>query len=159
MLSLRLLPMTRHDFDGWKAGSIKDYADEKVKAGNWTDEEAPRLAEQTFAYILPQGFATQDHHFFSIEDPAVGAKVGILWYSVNREGKRPFAYIWDLAIFEQHRRRGYASEALRLLEEKVREQGLDTISLHAFGHNNAARELYEKFGYVVTNVNMSKEIA
>ncbi len=70
------------------------------------------------------------------------------------------AVLWaDLAIFEQHRRRGYASEALRLLEEKVREQGLDTISLHVFGHNHAARELYEKSGYAVTNVNMSKKIA
>ncbi len=150
--------MTRDDFEAWKNGSIKDYADEKVKAGNWVAEEAPRLAEQTFASILPQGFSTQDHHFFSIENSSSGEKVGILWYAVNREGKRSLAYIWDFAIFEQHRRRGYASEALRLLEEKVREQGLDTISLHVFGHNHAARELYEKSGYVVTNMNMSKKI-
>ncbi|TMI31982.1 GNAT family N-acetyltransferase [Candidatus Bathyarchaeota archaeon] len=159
MLSLRLLPMTRDDFDEWKSRSIKDYADEKVKAGNWTAEEAPRLAEQTFASILPKGFSTQDHHFFSIQNLSPGEKVGVVWYSINREGKRPFAYIWDFAIFEQHRRRGYASEALNLLEERVREQGLDTISLHVFGHNHPARELYQKSGYVATNVNMSKKIA
>ncbi len=48
---------------------------------------------------------------------------------------------------------------MRLLEKKVREQGFDTVSLHVFGHNHAGRELYEKSGYVVTNVNMSKKIA
>ncbi len=159
MLSIRLLPMSREYFEEWKSGSVRDYADEKVKAGNWAAEEAPRLAEQSFASILPQGFSTKDHHFFSIENPSAGEKVGIAWYSANREGTRPFAYLWDFLIFEQYRRRGYASEALRLLEEKVKEQGLDTVSLHVFGHNHAARELYEKSGYVVTNVNMSKKIA
>ncbi len=93
MLSLRLLSMTPDDFDRWKTGSIKDYADENVEAGNWTAEEAPQLAEQSFASILPQGFSTKDHHFFSIEDPGVGEKVGIVWYSVNHEGKQPFAYL------------------------------------------------------------------
>jgi ribosomal protein S18 acetylase RimI-like enzyme len=151
--------MTQDDFDEWKTRSIRDYADEKVKAGNWKLEEAPHLAEQTFASILPQGFSTKDHHFFSIRNASSGEKVGIVWYAVNREGKRPFAYLWDFLIFEQYRRRGYASETLRLLEEKVREQGLDTISLHVFGHNHAAKQLYEKSGYLTTNIQMSKKIA
>ncbi len=150
--------MTQDDFDEWKTRSISDYADEKVKARNWTAEEAPRLAVQSFTSILPQGFSTKDHHFFSIQNASAGEKVGIVWYAVNREGKRHFAYLWDFLIFEQHRRRGYASEALRLLEEKVREQGLDTISLHVFGHNLAAKQLYEKSGYVATNIQMSKKI-
>ena len=80
--------------------------------------------------------------------------MGIVSYAVNRGDDRSSAYLWDFAIFEQYRRGGYASEALRLLKEKVREQGLNPISLHVFGHNHPARELYEKSGYVVTNVNM-----
>jgi len=47
---------------------------------------------------------------------------------------------------------------MQALEERVRHLGLSTISLHVFGHNHAARALYEKLGYVTTNVMMSKTL-
>ena len=159
MLSLRLLSITQDDFEAWKTGSIKDYADEKVKAGNWTAEEAPGFAEQTFVSIPPQGFSTADHYFFSIENPSAREKVGIVWYSINREGKRSFAYIWDFAICEQHRRRGYGSEALRLLEEKWGSRGLTPYHCTFLGTTMPPESCTGKAGYAVTNVNMSKKVA
>ena len=56
------------------------------------------------------------------------------------------------------RRRGYGEQAMAAIEDKVRELGLDTIDLHVFGFNTAARALYEKMGYSVTDVNMRKRL-
>ncbi len=61
-------------------------------------------------------------------------------------------------IYEDYRRRGYATQALRAIEEKARELGLNNIALHVFGHNDGARVLYEKVGYVVTDFIMAKDL-
>jgi ribosomal protein S18 acetylase RimI-like enzyme len=44
------------------------------------------------------------------------------------------------------------------LEVKARELGLATLSLHVFVFNHEARALYEKLGYAITNINMSKAL-
>ncbi len=49
-------------------------------------------------------------------------------------------------------------QAFQALEIKVRELGLHTIALHVFGHNHAARAMYEKLGYITTNVQMLKTV-
>ena len=36
--------------------------------------------------------------------------------------------------------------------------GLHKMGLHVFGHNLAARALYEKLGYVPVNINMEKQL-
>lgn len=36
------------------------------------------------------------------------------------------------------------------------EIGLKSIRLHVFGHNKIARRLYEKLGYIETNIKMKK---
>ena len=70
----------------------------------------------------------------------------------------PYGFIYDLRIYDEYQRRGYARQAMLALETKVRELGLDTISLHVFGHNHAAKALYDQLGYEVTNINMSKKL-
>ena len=36
--------------------------------------------------------------------------------------------------------------------------GIDTVGLHVFGYNHAARTLYEKMGYQVTGIGMTKTL-
>ena len=45
-----------------------------------------------------------------------------------------------------------------VLEDKVRELGLDSISLHVFGHNHAAIALYQAAGYETTDLHMVKKL-
>lgn len=66
--------------------------------------------------------------------------------------------MYDFLVYEPYRRCGYGWQALQALEQNVRALGLDTIGLHVFGHNHAARALYEKAGYEVTNINMAKKL-
>ncbi len=44
------------------------------------------------------------------------------------------------------------------LEVEARRLNLEAIRLHVFGHNTAARPLYEKLGYEPTNINMFKSL-
>jgi ribosomal protein S18 acetylase RimI-like enzyme len=73
-------------------------------------------------------------------------------------GGQTFAFIYDIIIFEEYRRRGYGEATMLAVEEKVREQGLNSIALHVFGHNHAAKTLYEKIGYEITDINMMKKV-
>src|SRR5256885_13290165 len=50
----------------------------------------------------------------------------------------------SIEVDSQFRRRGYAMQAMLRLEDEARGMGLGSIGLHVFGHNTAARPLYEK---------------
>lgn len=82
----------------------------------------------------------------------------MLWIQVM-DKPTPRAFIFNIEIDPRFRRRGYAMQAMTRLEDEARRMGLDSIGLHVFGHNTAARPLYEKLGYVATNINMSKRLS
>lgn len=154
---LQLVPMTEPEFQAFRTEDIAGYAQEHVKTGRWRPEEAMGLAEQEFDYLLPDGLATPNQYLFSLRDEALGTAVGRLWFAVQEgEGGEPIAYVCNIIIFKAFRRQGYGSQAMQALEEKVRALGLSTITFHVFGHNHAARAMYEKLGYETTNVMMRK---
>ena len=155
---MRLEPMDEAGFETYYKSTVKDYAQEQVKAGNWSAENAPQLSEQQFKQLVPDGLASENHYFFFIEDETLAAKVGILWFGVQDHEAGPRAFVCDVEIYQEFRRRGYATQAFEALEAKVKELGLTTISLHVFGHNHAARALYEKQGYIITDLVMSKTL-
>ena len=118
------------------------------------DEMIEKLRDQ----FLPDGLATLNHFFFTIQDKDSGASVGELWYTiVERDGKRQF-FVMDIEVREEYRRRGYGTAAFRVMEEAARNAGITTISLHVFAHNRPARAMYEKLGYVGHDEMMSKEL-
>jgi ribosomal protein S18 acetylase RimI-like enzyme len=155
---IELQPIRPAEYDRWLAKTVGEYADEKVRAGNWPAEGALERSQQEFRDLLPDGPATPKNHLFSLHDPATNQNVGVVWIALVDRGPKPIAFVYDFIVFDEFRRRGYASQALQALEAKVREFGLDTISLHVFGHNHAAIALYQKQGYIPTNINMSKKL-
>ncbi len=154
---IQLKPMSENEFNQYLEVAIADYAQEHVKGGRWTADEAPAAAQAEFDHLLPDGLATENHHIYSITAEGESQPVGMLWFAVRNQGG-PKAFIYDVQVYESFRRRGYATEAFQVFEDKVRQLGLDTISLHVFGHNHAARDLYKKLGYTETNVMMSKTL-
>ena len=48
--------------------------------------------------------------------------------------------------------------ALLALEAKVKELGIDKIALHVFAHNHVARALYEKAGFEITGIYLTKKL-
>jgi ribosomal protein S18 acetylase RimI-like enzyme len=155
---VRLVPMTPDEFNAFLERDIAQYAAEKLKAGNWSSAEALQRSRDEHYQLLPQGLATPGHHLFTIRDDDIGQGVGTLWLAEQRGWAKPTGFIYDLYIDERFRRRGYASRAMLALEEKAVELGLDTLALHVFGHNHAARVLYEHLGYEIMNINMAKSL-
>jgi ribosomal protein S18 acetylase RimI-like enzyme len=148
--------MTDAEFAAWRAESIVSYGAEKVRAGNWTEAEAPALAESSFQELLPDGPATPGHHQFALEREG-GGVIGSVWIHL-KPGPQRVAYIYDFVIDPDFRGQGYAKSALAAAEREMRRLGAKTSALHVFGHNAVARRLYESTGYVVTNLNMAKEL-
>jgi ribosomal protein S18 acetylase RimI-like enzyme len=147
--------MVPADFDPYMETLTRAYADDHVKTGRWTKEEGPGKAREEVRILLPNGRETPNHFFYSILADPSEEKVGSIWLAMEPRG----AFIYDLVIFEPYRRRGYAEEAMRLIERVASEKGARRISLHVFGDNVGARKLYIKLGYSETNVVMSKPLA
>jgi ribosomal protein S18 acetylase RimI-like enzyme len=47
---------------------------------------------------------------------------------------------------------------MEAIEDEVRKLGISKIGLHVFGFNAAARSLYDKLGFEVTDTSMEKNI-
>ena len=156
---LHLRPMDAGAFTRFLARAVPEYAAEKVRSGQWSPEEAQARSEREFQDLLPQGPDTPDNVLYTLHDPHEDADVGVLWYALQRTPHATTAFIYEVEVFEAYRRRGYATQAFTLLETDAAARGATRIGLHVFGHNTAARALYEKLGYHATNINMRKELS
>ena len=154
-----LTPMTPAEFDAWLAETIPDYARDKVANGQWTEAESLARARSETEGLLPHGLATARHHLWTIRAQPDGASIGTLWLAEQQLGARRIAYVFDFRIAAAHRRQGHASRAFIAMEDQVRALKLEGVSLHVFGHNAAARALYERLGYATTSLMMFKPLA
>jgi RimJ/RimL family protein N-acetyltransferase len=148
--------MTGAEFNHWIQESIKEYAEEKTKAGNFQQETSLEQAEEEFKQLLPEGKETKNHYLFMLFQEESQEVVGNLWIHVKEEDKEIFIY--DIKILESKRGSGYGKEALASLDSFAKEMAISKISLHVFGHNKIAISLYQKTGYEITNVLMSKTL-
>jgi ribosomal protein S18 acetylase RimI-like enzyme len=84
--------------------------------------------------------------------------VGTLWYGqMIREG-RQIVYVFDLRIYPEFRRRGYAAAALAEVEKFAAQRRLEAVGLHVFSHNAPALALYSKLGFEPVNGLMFKRL-
>ena len=154
MITLRR--MNDIEFQSFLADSIQSYAVDKIRSGNWSDEEADRRSREEHTRLLSDGLETPNHFLYTIEFDQ--QPVGRIWLTSDAKTAGGAGFIYDLYIEEGLRGQGLATQALRLLEEEAVGLGLSRLSLHVFGFNKAAIALYKKLGYKVTNLNMSKDI-
>ncbi len=155
---VQLIPLTESEFQSYLKEGIQRYAEEHVRAGNWHPAEAVEKSRIEHQQLLPEGLASKNNYLYSIVDENSGSRVGIIWFAVDLERPLRLAFIYDFQIFNEFRRRGYGSQALEALEEKVTESGIEAISLHVFGHNQIAQTLYQKMGYQITGIQMTKRL-
>ncbi|MEK3789646.1 GNAT family N-acetyltransferase [Paenibacillus sp. FSL K6-1230] len=159
--NIQLRRMNGEEYERFIKRLIQDYAADKVQAGTWTEEEAPRLAEESLHTYLPQGLDTPDAYLYVItlrEQQGDEQGIGIIWFNITDTPVGPEAFILEFWIEDAYQGQGYAKQTLRALDEEARNRGIRKIGLHVFGHNTRAFELYKKRGYVVTDIQMSKEL-
>lgn len=154
--SVELRPMTPTEFASFRRRSQRWYAAAKVRAGNWLPGEAQRRTAALWAKLLPQGQATPDQFFRTIEKE--GRQAGYLWFGIIPDGDRRVAYLMDLYVMFPRRRQGVARHALDKMEAELGRFGVDCLRLEVFGQNRGARALYARLGFVETNVEMAKPL-
>ena len=150
--------MSQNSFLGYKENLIRGYAQEKVKAGTWLEEESLQKAIETTERLLPQGINTPNHHMLDIVLADSNEKIGMSWLHFDNERLQKEAFIYDFFIEKDNRDKGFGTAALNALEEYVRALGAKKLSLHVFGHNERAVHLYQKVNFQITDLVMSKEL-
>lgn len=151
MITLHL--MTEDHYKDYLEKATEKYAQEKVLAGNWYQDQALIKAQEEYVRLLPHGEKTDKNYLYTIyENDQI---IGVVWLAHKYENE---GFIYDIQIQEDYQGRGFGKETMMQIEEKARQLGIKKIGLQVFGHNYIARDLYEKVGYVVTNMKMVKEI-
>lgn len=155
---MRLVPMSPSTFDAFVERLTGEYADDKVRSGNWPEEDALERSRTQIAKLLPQGVETENQALFELASDDEDDAVGALWLAVIDDAGTRKGFIYDLWIRPDVRRRGLGRQAMREAEAWARAQGLEALSLHVFGENSAALSLYQNSGYRITNINMTKTL-
>ena len=153
--TFQLLPMTENEFVEWYVHSKNNYRDELHRSG-LSHSEAQKKADDDMSRLLPEGLKSKDQFLLTMKDN--GRNVGILWFGIKGAEDNRKAFIYDIVVNESERGKKFGEKALKLLEQEVKQRGLSHIGLHVFGHNLVARNLYEKMGYEITNLNLEKKL-
>jgi len=150
--------MSEPEYDAFYDRAAQEYAQDKVTAGQWPATEAAARARQALAELLRAGLHTPGHRLYVLHDRKAGNRVGTAWLRLEPAAVPPYAYLCDLRIDDAIQGRGFGRAALAALEDEARAAGCTALLLHAFGHNERARRLYDSAGYRTTNVNMRKDL-
>ncbi len=92
----------------------------------------------------------------------LGSKVRRAWIFKNEQGEDigkmhirlenpQAAYIHDLGVLPDHRRKGYASSMVLLILEQLRKEGCHRVFLDVLSDNESAIKLYENCGFEITS--------
>jgi ribosomal protein S18 acetylase RimI-like enzyme len=157
MSSVTLRSMTEEEFTVYGKNSSIVYAKENVEAGRWPEEGALERAEKSFSDLLSEGLLTPNHDLFQIVNDR-SESVGFTWLFWDTTENSLNAFIYDIEIYEDFRRGGYGKATMQAIETLASAKGARSIGLNVFHNNSAARALYEKAGYTVSSLSMTKHL-
>ncbi|MFK0220467.1 GNAT family N-acetyltransferase [Streptomyces vinaceus] len=144
-------PMTEAEYEVWLVGAIEGYAADWTSRG-MSQEAARAKSVADHERALPHGLATEGATLSVLE--ADGVPVGRVWSAPHGEG----SYVFDVAVAEEHRGRGYGRDLMLLAERTALAGGHRVLGLQVFAGNTPARRLYDSLGYRTTNVNYAKDL-
>jgi len=145
---LVIRPMTEDEFPNYYQRQIDEDAAEKVAAGTCTPEEVMSESKEEIAKLLPDGLRSEDQYIFVAELQNV--KIGTVWVDIDRESEVPRAFVLDIEVEQSLRGQGLGRDLMLATQLECRKLGAKGFALSVFGHNSIARNLYESFGFVVT---------
>ena len=154
---LELRSMTQGEFDEYRPRTVASLAAELVKAHGSKLEEARRVAERSIESFIPRGrLPAPDQYLYTIVKER--ESVGVVCFGIRSDRSVPEAFVWDLWVEPEWRKRGIAAMAMAKLEALVKELGISCLALNVFAHNRTATHLYEQLGYVPVSTHMVKRL-
>ncbi|MFI6072361.1 GNAT family N-acetyltransferase [Actinoplanes sp. NPDC051343] len=149
---MRLEPMTDDRYRSYYSEQLNSYAVSIEKSGVPREEAVRRAKEGTDA-LLTRGLRTPGHHLLVAWNDDE-EEVGHIWIKLTDNR----AYVYDIAVPEHLRRRGFGRSIMELAQQWCRDQGATEIGLHVYAHNPGARSLYEQLGFTETGRLMNKPL-
>ena len=149
-------PMSEERFPRFLAASEEGFAQDLAESGRYSPQDAAVESRRQLRQELPDGLATEGQELFTAT--VDGVEVGILWLGMRERDGRAHAFVLDIEVAADQRRRGYGRELMHAAEREAHRLGADSIGLHVFGFNSAAVELYESLGYRRTEETLLREL-
>src|SRR5262245_44850525 len=136
MADVQIRPLEAADLE-----TVIELKDRVASEGRWIATEAPIDREEHV-----------ERYGRSLEDPAQGSFVAVLdGEIVGNSGvfKEPYG-VADIGMLvaDGYRGQGIGSALLQAAIDWARENGCHKVGLQMWPHNDAARALYEKYGFV-----------
>jgi ribosomal protein S18 acetylase RimI-like enzyme len=149
--------MTEAEYADYLPDAEDEYAQEIHASGAMSEAEAREKSREDYARLLPQGLSSPGCHLWTAYDGPT--PVALLWLKVSERTEGASAFVYDVQVRPELRRRGYGRAVMLAAEELCREHGVTSLGLNVFGGNHAARSLYEQLGFTTTAVQMVKPLA
>ena len=156
---IRLEPMDDAGFREFLERIVPARAERWVRRGLWTADRGLATSRQEYASLFSQGRSTPGHYFANVVESTRGKIVGEAWYHAREAGGKVQFWIQWIRIWPEHRRRGYATDVLRLLEATARGMGAESLRLSVWADNPGALALYRKVGFEVARMDLVKPVA
>ena len=155
---LKLIPMEAAAFTTFFEVASGNYAIDNVANGRWNDSDAPTLAREETKRLLPDGEKTAENYLFVLQDTDLNAEVGYLWYGTLVRGTKKVAFLYQIYIHDQFRRKGYGHQAMSAFETEALGSLHNALALNVSAINAAARRLYEVVGYSASSLTLLKDL-
>ena len=146
-MNVRLRKMNLQEFEAFQEYSTNDYAKDLMKDQGISLERARKQAIDEFSEMLPEGINTKDHSIMMIVEESSQKNVGIIWYLYETAEGTKQVFLNDLLIYEEERRKGYATAALSEMAHHAAEAGCSQSVIYVWKHNPSGVNLYTKCGY------------
>lgn len=123
------------------------------------EEVAREQVRRGTARFLPDGLDTAGHHLLTAENES-GEALGNAWVGPDpgQAAAATSAWLYEINVFAEHRRRGYGSAILAAAEALIALDGKTALGLNVVGDNEAAIAVYRRNGYEVASMSMRKRI-
>ncbi|MGI0149713.1 MAG: GNAT family N-acetyltransferase [Thermoplasmata archaeon] len=162
-VSVSLVPFSTLEYGEFVRAQILEFADQKVRAGQWRPEDAESLSRHVVEGFLPSAGPMPGHRVSKAVD-GQGSRVGWVWVGpppVKGLTVPHQRWLYQITVELAFRNRGIGRAMLDALERALLEEGVQELILNVFRWNVAARSLYDSAGYEVihegeTDVNLRK---
>lgn len=134
---------------------IAEWIDDERAHAFWCANRFPYpITQQSFHDLLEKNAMDwTDSAYVATEND--GQLIGFFCYSVNTEDN--IGFLKFVIVDKTKRGKGYGKEMLHLaLQYAFQSTGAETVQLHVFHENAAAKHCYEKVGFVERN--MDKDV-
>lgn len=150
-----LRKMTEDEFDKYIEVFVPDYAKDLSENFLLPLDLALEESRQLMNSLLPDKDSGSQsvYNIYSFE---VKKNIGVIWYNVQPDSQK--VYVYHILVYEDFRKKGYATSVLQQLEYDKKKQGITSLGLSVFGNNTGAHSLYKKLGFSTASISMGKTI-